>query len=36
MLDQQTLMQARGQDLVDRNGDKIGRIQEIYLDQETD
>ena len=36
MLDQQTLMQARGQDLFDRNGDKIGRIEEIYLDQETD
>ena len=36
MLDQQTLMEARGQDLFDRNGDKIGRIDEIYLDQQTD
>ena len=26
----------RGQDLVDRDGDKIGRIEEIYLDADTD
>ncbi len=26
----------RGQDLVDRDGDKLGRIEEIYLDAETD
>ncbi len=26
----------RGQDLVDRDGDKLGRIEEIYLDEETD
>jgi len=26
----------RGQDLVDRDGDKLGRIEEIYLDADTD
>ena len=29
------ILQYRGQDLVDRDGDKIGRIEEIYLDTET-
>jgi len=27
--------QLRGQDLVDRDGDKIGKIEEIYLDEQT-
>jgi len=31
-----TILQYRGQDLADRNGDKIGTIEEIYLDTETD
>jgi uncharacterized protein (TIGR02271 family) len=35
MLDQEIVMQARGQDLIDRDGDKIGRIEEIYVDQQT-
>ena len=29
-------LEWRGFDLVDRDGDKVGRIEEIYLDQETD
>ncbi len=36
MLDQETVSQARGQDLIDRDGERIGRIEEIYLDQQTD
>ena len=36
MLDQQTILSHRGQELADRNGDKIGKVEEIYLDQETD
>jgi len=30
------LLQRRGQDLHDSHGDKIGKIDEIYLDRETD
>src|ERR671920_333880 len=30
------LLQRRGGDLLDRDGDKIGSIEEIYLDAETD
>jgi len=30
------ILQYRGQDLADRDGDKIGKIDEIYLDTETD
>jgi uncharacterized protein (TIGR02271 family) len=30
------IMSWRGSELYDRDGDKIGRIEEIYLDQETD
>jgi uncharacterized protein (TIGR02271 family) len=30
------ILQYRGQDLEDRDGDKIGKIDEIYLDTETD
>ena len=36
MIDQQTLLSLRGQELTDRNGEKIGKVEEIYLDQETD
>ncbi len=36
MIDKQTLLSLRGQELTDRNGDKIGKVEEIYLDQETD
>jgi uncharacterized protein (TIGR02271 family) len=32
----QDLLSARGEDLVDRDGDKIGKIEEIYLDADTD
>jgi hypothetical protein len=32
----ETALQWRGQNMYDRDGDKIGRIEEIYLDQETD
>src|SRR3712207_5464461 len=31
----ENILQYRGQDLLDRDGDKIGRIEEIYLDTET-
>jgi len=30
------ILQYRGQDLADRDGDKIGKVEEIYLDTETD
>ncbi len=30
------LLRYRGQNAVDRDGDKLGKIEEIYLDQETD
>jgi sporulation protein YlmC with PRC-barrel domain len=30
------ILSWRGRDLYDREGQKIGRIEEIYLDQETD
>ena len=30
------VMQWRGENLVDSNGDKIGKIEEIYLDAETE
>ena len=29
------MLQFRGEDLYDRNGDKIGGVEEIYLDAET-
>jgi len=32
----QNVLEWRGHDLYDRDGDKIGKIEEIYLDQETD
>jgi uncharacterized protein (TIGR02271 family) len=35
-LQKETLLQKRGQDVYDRNGDKIGTIDEIYLDNETE
>jgi uncharacterized protein (TIGR02271 family) len=34
-IEQENILQYRGQDLLDRDGDKIGRIEEIYLDTET-
>ena len=34
-LQKDTLLQKRGQDLHDRDGDKIGTIEEIYLDAQT-
>jgi uncharacterized protein (TIGR02271 family) len=34
-LQKEALLQKRGDDLYDRNGDKIGTIEEIYLDAQT-
>ena len=34
-IQKETLLQKRGQDLYDRDGDKIGTIEEIYLDAQT-
>jgi uncharacterized protein (TIGR02271 family) len=34
-LERERLLQQRGQDLYDNDGDKIGTIEEIYLDAET-
>jgi hypothetical protein len=35
-LDKDRILQYRGENLSDSNGDKIGSIEEIYLDAETD
>jgi uncharacterized protein (TIGR02271 family) len=35
-IEKDRLLQFRGQDLASRDGDKIGSIEEIYLDAETD
>ena len=35
MLQKDALLQKRGQDIYDRDGDKIGTIEEIYLDAQT-
>ena len=35
-LQREDVLQQRGQDLYDRAGDKIGTIEEIYLDNQTD
>ena len=35
MLDQQTILGARGANVVSSSGEKIGSIEDIYLDQET-
>jgi uncharacterized protein (TIGR02271 family) len=32
----ENMLQHRGRSAVDRDGDKLGKIEEIYLDQETD
>jgi uncharacterized protein (TIGR02271 family) len=34
-MDTQTISDWRGHDIVDRDGDKIGKLEEIYLDDET-
>jgi len=34
-IDKERILQHRGRDLCDRDGDKIGSIEEIYLDAET-
>lgn len=36
MPDTQEVLDWRGQKMIDRNGDKIGSIEEIYLDRDTD
>jgi uncharacterized protein (TIGR02271 family) len=35
-LQREDVLQLRGQDLADRDGDTIGKVEEIYLDVETD
>jgi uncharacterized protein (TIGR02271 family) len=34
-MDTQTITEWRGRDVMDRDGDKIGKLEEIYLDDET-
>jgi uncharacterized protein (TIGR02271 family) len=34
-MDTQTIADWRGHDVVDRDGDKIGKLEEIYLDEQT-
>src|SRR3954469_5969769 len=34
-MDTQTITEMRGRDVVDRDGDKIGKLEEIYLDEQT-
>ncbi len=36
MLDQDTILEARGANVVSSSGEKIGSVEDIYLDQETD
>jgi uncharacterized protein (TIGR02271 family) len=36
VIDKDRAMRLRGEDLYDSNGDKIGSVEEIYLDAETD
>jgi uncharacterized protein (TIGR02271 family) len=35
-LSMETVAQWRGADVIDAGGDKVGKVEEIYLDQETD
>ena len=35
-LQRDEVQNVRGQELVDPNGDTIGKVEEIYLDTETD
>jgi len=35
-MDAQTLMQWRGRDVLDRDGDKIGTFEDLYLDAQTE
>ena len=34
-MDTQTMTEWRGRDIIDRDGDKIGKLEEIYLDEQT-
>ena len=34
-MDTQTIADRRGEDVLDRDGDKIGKLEEIYLDQQS-
>jgi uncharacterized protein YrrD len=36
MVTHQNLAEWRGKDLVDRGGDKIGKLEDVYVDVETD
>src|SRR5919112_6786668 len=34
-MDTQTIADRRGEEVLDRDGDKIGKLEEIYLDEQT-
>jgi uncharacterized protein YrrD len=36
MADHQNIGEWQGKDLVDRNGEKIGKLEDVYVDVETD
>lgn len=36
MITHQSIAEWRGKELVDRDGDKIGKLQDVYVDVETD
>lgn len=36
MADHQNIADWRGKEIVDRDGDKIGKLQDVYVDTETD
>jgi len=36
MITHQKIAEWRGKDLVDRNGDKLGKLEDVYVDFETD
>jgi len=36
MVTHQNIAEWRGKDLVDRDGDKIGKLEDVYVDVETD
>ncbi|MBA2729434.1 MAG: PRC-barrel domain-containing protein, partial [Euzebyaceae bacterium] len=35
-MDTEEISQVRGAKVIDLNGDKIGKVEEIYLDKDTD
>ncbi|HEV2772282.1 MAG TPA: PRC-barrel domain-containing protein [Thermoleophilaceae bacterium] len=36
MAEAQSFMEWRGRNLIDRDGDKIGKLEDVYVDTETD